>query len=215
MIGLVVITDGRKELFARTFETFNEKILGAWFGQMICVDDSGDASYGEWLDDTLGNVVHHPERSGLAASIRTAWATLDLDTLDYILHLEDDFEFVRPLKLDQWLRPFALEPRLAQVCLQRAPQTMEEIAGGTLPRSLNGIQRDGWVEQHAGFSLQPNIYPTWVAELGWPEHGGETEFNARLFDTYPQALLGYLGTLDEAPHYEHVGYGRRSAAWQL
>ncbi len=215
----MVITDGRGEMLQQTLATAMEHIEGFSDLPIVGVNDSGDLEYADWLDGLSRQIAwrHHPSRRGLAAAIRTAWDTLD--EADYVLHLEDDLRFTRLLWLENWITPLEADPYLAQVCLQRGPQEPVEIeAGGILPlyaKTHTVVERDGWVEQDKLFSLQPNICPWWVTRVGWPEHGGETEFTAKLREHDPDVRFAYLGGMHEEPHYEHVGHGHRQPGWRV
>ena len=157
-LAAVVITDGRGELLERMWDSALDNIGGITKAKiMVGADDSGDEGYGAWLERTFPLIEwrHHPERQGLAAAIRTAWANLPLDNLDYILHLEDDLEFPKPIDLGAWMDPFRYEPMLAQVCLQRGPQAPTEIAAGgilrlyeqTHPIECKYVGGRSWTEQ--------------------------------------------------------------------
>ena len=230
-LAVVVVTDGRGDLLTQMLESASTNIDGFHDNVgIVGADDSGDPSYAQWLDEAYPMIVwhHHGERQGLAAAIRTAWEalawkSLDWGDVDYVLHLEDDLEFPKPIDLGAWMDPFRYEPMLAQVCLQRGPQAPTEIeAGGILrlyeqthPISKQYLGGRSWTEQTKLFSLQPNIYPSWVVDVGWPEHGGETEFTAKLLAEHPEARFAYLGHPDDEPHYEHPGFARRQAGWTV
>lgn len=218
-IAVISITDGRQEMLVDTIESAFARIR---FGahdviQHVGVNDSGDPDYAAWLDGQPWKIdwTHHPARSGLAAAIRTAWASLD-PTVELVLHLEDDLWFDRQIRFDEWIEPFRHNRWLAQVCLMRGPQAPHEAAGilscmGEVTYVRAGACR--WAEQSRLFSLQPNIYPAWVTRVGWPEHGGEREFTDRLLKLFPKVRFAYLGWGD--PQYEHRGYGQRMPGWQV
>ncbi len=218
--ALVVITDGRGEFLERAIASVDQ-FVGGDFSQTVCADDSGEPVYWDWLERVLdgARIVHHPNREGLASAIRSAWGLVDLDKIDQILHLEDDCVFTAPIAIEEWAKPLDGNPHLAQIGLQRAPQSSQELRYGSLVGYLSTLSpvslRDGWIEHDVGFSLQPSIYPAWVAKVGWPEHGGETEFTARLREHDPLVRFGYLGSPGCDPVYVHEGFGRRSAGWRL
>lgn len=216
----LLITDGRRDLCDRTISTF-DFYCTATPAHTLVVDDSADASYTVWLTNRLPDalVVAHPERAGLAAAIRTAWANLPVDTT-YVIHLEDDFEFIAPIDLSAWTAPLRADPNIANVVLQRGPNNPREHEHGGILRSwaADGVtytRHDGYITHQHLFSLQPNIYRRELTDVGWPEHGGEREFTDQLLRDAPSTLFAYLGGLDTPPPYIHLGYGRRMPEWQL
>lgn len=212
-MNVVVITDGRGKLLYDMLASATK--IDGQFDRWIGVNDSGDPEYARWLDVEFPHIEwsHHPERQGLAAAIRDAWGRVDAD---YVLHLEDDVYFPHHLNVYDWVAPFAHNPELAQVCLMRGPQAPHEHDRGGILGCVGQVTyiRCGasrWVEQSHLFSLQPNIYPRWVVDVGWPEHGGEREFTDRLLFNRPDTRFAYLGWGE--PQYEHRGYGQRQAGW--
>ncbi len=218
--ALVCITDGRQDLFDRGLKALDEYLDGE-FAQVVCANDSGDPRYAEWLEHRFdATFAHHPHRQGLAAAIRTAWDLLD-PSIDRVVHLEDDICLTRPLNLYSWALPLSVDPLLAQVSLQRAPESpveLDEWGEFIPPGPERHIEISGgvtWTTRSGGFWLQPSVYPRWVVDVGWPEHGGENEFTAKMTARYPGVRYCCLDEPGVDPHYAHLGYCQRSAGWAV
>lgn len=217
----LVITDGRQAFLDQMLSSFDKQFTGQ-IDQTIVVADPVTPEFEEWLYARIPDAMFclSPTRQGLAHAIRTGWSVLE--NPDLVIHLEDDLFFTRPISLEEWAVPLTANPLLAQVCLQRGPNNEEEhAAGGILnwysdtghlagERESDGVQ---WVEQTKLFSLQPNLYPGWLAAIGWPEHGGETEFTEKVLAYSPNLRFAYLDGVGAEPRYEHVGYMHRSPGW--
>jgi hypothetical protein len=219
----LVITDGRRDLLDRMLASF-DWYCSATFARTIVVNDSADSGYARWLEDRIPDAefIHHRHRAGLAQAIRSGWAAID-STTGAVVHLEDDCVFTRAIDLAEWVHPLTVEPHLAQVCLQRGPDEPSEIeAGGILQlysrtHPLRAREHAGvrWTEQAKLFSLQPNVYRASLTQVGWPEHGGETEFTERLRALDPDVRFAYLDGVGAEPRYVHAGYCQRTPGWAL
>jgi len=178
-ICLIVITDGRKGVLEKTLGTF--RVMAEFVPKrMIVLDDSGDPEYGAYVDQLVaqfGNPIvrHHKNRTGFCATVADAWSLLSAqDGIEFVFHLEDDFEFIEPVPLSAMARELRRDRRLAQIALVRQPwNEREKEAGGLLElyRPLNIVEGEGIrIAKHkACFTTNPSLYPALVTRLGWPD----------------------------------------------
>lgn len=182
---------------------------------------TAQASYWEYV--TAGEPVGHwtiddsAGRLGMAGAVQTAW-TLALDAdIDYLLHLEEDFQFVAPV--DAQAMAFVLDqnPQLAQMCLIRQAWSSEEIAAGGLLAALGHgvlgtVIQSGhtWTEHRHLFSANPCLIPRRVLEIGWPSGplgvGNEAGFTLRCLRLGYR--FAYWGDHTTPPHVHHLGAER-------
>jgi len=209
---LAIVTDGRGEYLARCVTSL--AYLKGHIDHVLVIDDSGDHEYGQKLDAhfPLWEVVHHPHRMGLAATVRDAWTRCETD---WLFHLEEDFTFQRNIALGDLRIVLEQIPSLAQMCLVRQPAyaPIEQQRGG-MPAFLDGQQeqcgRYRFVVQESVFSLNPCLIPADVFRKGWPD-SNEAGFTQSL--VAEGWKFGYWGAKDDDPAVHHIG-DQRSAGWK-
>lgn len=221
-VVVLIFTDGRKECFSSTFQSFKENVTAKKINHKIIIDDSNDPDYAFWLDTNYQHEVdyieHHGKRLGFGGTIRDTWQNLDKisGTYDYIFHLEDDFIFNRPVNLDDLILILKKNPSMAQVSLLRQPWNQNEIdAGGVwqqwpdhfIEESINGPNgKLHYLNHKEWFSTNPSVYPKWVASLGWPE-GSDSE--GRFWDekllTRNLLSCSCFGSKTDPPAVTHIG----------
>ena len=224
-IAVLIFTDGRKECFSRTFQSFKENVTAKCISYKIIINDSNDPSFTSWLDinyrHDVDHIEHHKERLGFGGTIRDTWHKLNkiAGIYDYLFHLEDDFIFNRPINLDDLILILKKNPNMAQVCLLRQPWNQNEVnAGGVWQQRPDRFieesvdSRSGkiyYLSHREWFSTNPCVYPKWVASLGWPEglNSEEIFWDEKLL---PRTLLtcSYFGSKADPPAVSHIGSGR-------
>ena len=217
-VALVVISDGRGYL-AESIPSLIANAKPEWFSSAVIVDDDPESAASVWA---MGELVSwgieavslqmHTTRNGGAAAIRTAWA--NLDPADYVFHLEEDFTFNERIPLPEMVSVLKSDPHLANIVLRRGPHGFEGPGGyvGDDPQAHVQHVREGapYMVHDKGFWLNPCLYPASIAARGWPPHGHEHDFSAKLkADGYRFAVYG---THDDPPRVTHIG-DRRAAAW--
>lgn len=215
-VSLIVITDGRQDCIEKTIHSF-ESIVSFNFYEKIIINDSGDVNYHNFLSKRFPNfnIVSHEKRRGLAGAVQSAWSSYSNDT-EYILHLEDDFLFNEEPQIENMIKLLEDNPHLVQMALVRAPvNPPEEEVGGFVFQNLKDyFQKNGFFEHSRLFTLNPCLYPVSTAEIGWPDHGGETEFTNKVYLFSPEKKFGFYGDIYDKPRVTHIG-GRRSEGWFL
>jgi hypothetical protein len=157
---------------------------------------------------------------GMAGAVRAAWDWALWSDCDYLLHVEEDFEFY-DLPLLGMREVLERNPHLASVTLKRDPWShIELMAGGqmeTAPHLYTQHERHGmqWVEHEWLFSLNPTLIPRRTLELGVPEEnvrGFEAEMRERCLDA--GLRFAYYGHRDDPPRCVHRGVQRATDGWR-
>lgn len=215
-VSLIVITDGRQNCIDQTIPSMYENV-NYDFLEKIIINDSADVRYHSYLSNKYPEfkIVSHETRRGLAGAVMSAWANVSTES-DYVFHLEDDFIFNTNIDIDGMIGLLKSNQHLVQMALVRAPvNPPEEEVGGFVFQNLDSYhQRDGFFEHSRLFTLNPCLYPRSTVEMGWPEHGGESEFTNRVHEINSNYLFGFIGQINDPPIVTHIG-GRRTEGWFL
>ena len=215
-ISLVVITDGRQSCIEQTIDRFNEVINYSFFEKLI-INDSGDPRYHDFLINRFPdfNVVSHEQRRGLAGAVQSAWASVNPE-VDYVFHLEDDFLFNKSIDIAHMAFLLRQNPQLVQMALVRASvNPPEEAVGGFVFQHLADYsQKEDYFQHGRLFTLNPCLYPMSTVKMGWPDHGGESEFTTKVHSIDKDYRFGFYGNIYDEPLVTHIG-GRRSEGWFL
>jgi len=215
-VSLVIITDGRQNCIDKTIPSMYENLYCDFFEKII-INDSADPRYHDYLSRKYPEfkIISHEERRGLAGAVISAWDNVSLDS-DYVFHLEDDFIFNQKIDVEYMANLLEGNQHLIQMALVRAPvNPPEEEVGGFVFQHLDSYQqKDGFFEHGRLFTLNPCLYPMSTVNIGWPEHGGESEFTNKVHELSSDYLFGFLGDIYDPPKVTHIG-GRRSEGWFL
>lgn len=215
-VSLIVITDGRQDCIKSTIDRLNS-IVSFNFFEKIIINDSANVAYHNYLSQRFIDfkIVSHETRRGLAGAVQSAWNSYSKEA-EFIFHLEDDFLFNEEPNIDNMITLLEQNKYLAQMALVRAPvNPPEEQVGGFVFQHLEDYhQKDGFFEHQRLFTLNPSIYPVSTAEIGWPDHGGETEFTNKVHSIDPEKKFGFYGNIYDKPKVTHIG-GKRSEGWFL
>jgi hypothetical protein len=174
-IALLVMTDGRREYLQQTLGRFDEMAAGT-ITRRVIHDDSGDADYARWLRRSLPGyeIVVTGGRTGFAAAMASAWRTVADGPEPFVMHLEDDFLFTRPVNLDDLTGLLADRPYLAQVAFRRQAWGAEIEHGGFMAMMPGAYSEhtDGrryWVETIRNYSTNPSVHRRELCHTGWPQ----------------------------------------------
>jgi len=215
-VSLVVITDGRQACIERTIDRFNS-IINYSFFEKIIINDSADPAYDKFLNNRFPDfrIVSHETRRGLAGAVQSAWSEVDSNS-EYVFHLEDDFLLNRPIDIDKMIELLVNNKHLVQMALVRAAvNPPEEEVGGFVFQNLQDYhQKEEFFEHGRLFTLNPCIYPMSTVAIGWPDHGGESEFTSKVHSISKDYQFGFYGNIYDEPLVTHIG-GRRSEGWFL
>lgn len=215
-VSLIIITDGRQSCIEKTINRFNELFTYNFFEKII-INDSADFRYHDFLCSKFPefNIVSHEKRRGLAGAVQSAWESVSPET-DYILHLEDDFLFDKKINIDHMIFLLKNNPHLVQMALVRnsVNPPEEEVGGFVFQHLADYHQKDEYFEHCRLFTLNPCIYPLSTTKIGWPDHGGESEFTSKVHSTNSEYRFAYYGNIYDDPIVTHIG-GIRSDGWFL
>lgn len=215
-VSLVVITDGRQACISETIPSMR-KNLNYDFYEKIIINDSADLRYHQYLMSNYPDfrIVSHETRRGLAGAVQSAWTSVSRDS-DYVFHLEDDFLFNQEISIENLISLLESNSNLVQMALVRAPvNPPEEEVGGFIFQHLEDYtQKDGFFEHGRLFTLNPCLYPMSTVRMGWPDHGGESEFTSKVHSLNDSYRFGFYGNIYDKPYVTHIG-GRRSEGWFL
>lgn len=217
-IPIIVLTNGRRDCIARTIPSIREHLTGA--GDMVIVDDSGDANYRAWLAETFpGALVTAvaPGPAGYWRAMRVVWAIARDSAADAVAFWEDDFVLLGDVAVTCLARVLDEQPHLTQIALLRQPWwPNEHDAGGLIPALEAQGQvfeertdgREHWIEHRACFTGNPSLIPRRTFERDWPEGAwSESRFGQLLFRD-PPARGAYWGRRSDPPRVEHIGHQR-------
>lgn len=211
MIALGVLTDGRGEYLERCIDSLVDMSLGP-FSETFLVDDSGDADYGAWLDETFPTfaIVHHDRRRGLAAGVQSVWATAaSYPDVEFLFHVEEDFVFLEPVSLLDMAEMLRRRAHLAQLVLKRQPWSPEEIAAGgqieVNPSAYSELSSNvgARVEHRTLFSFNPSLIPRRVFDRAWGPIL-EADVTAELRKAR-STRFAYWGRKADPPRCVHIG----------
>lgn len=215
-VSLVVITDGRQACIEKTIDRFNEIIKFDFFEKLI-INDSADKRYHNFLVNRFPEftVISHETRRGLAGAVQSAWSSVSRES-DYIFHLEDDFIFEKPVDISHMIFLLRKNPHLVQMALVRAPVNPpeREVGGFVFQHLADYYQKDDFFEHGRLFTLNPCVYPMSTVDMGWPDHGGESEFTSKVHSINNDYKFGFYGNIYDEPLVTHIG-GRRTEGWFL
>lgn len=215
-VSLIIITDGRREYIKQTIARLKD-VVDYSFIEKIIVNDSGDINYHQFLVDNFLDfkIISHDQRSGLAHAIQTAWSSYSSEA-EYIFHLEDDFLFTEKPQIDLMISLLKNNKHLTQMALVRNPvNPPEEAVGGFVFQNLQDyVQKEGFFEHTRLFTLNPSIYPTSTAHVGWPDQGNEPDFTSKVLSINNSYKFAYFGDIYDAPRVFHIGH-MRTPGWRL
>jgi hypothetical protein len=220
-VPVICLTNGRPECISKTIPSALANLSGV--DHMVIVDDSGDPTYGHWLEDEYvggqwdTRILHLEGEHGYWRAMQVVWALARSWKAPAVMLLEDDFVFNGPVTLDDLTTVLAANPHLVQMALLRQPWWPNERAAGGLLEALEAQgqefteRSDGthwWVEHRACFTGNPSVIPRRTLKQDWPAGAwSESRFSRQVFRT-PSARGAYWGRRSDPPRVEHIGHHR-------
>lgn len=216
-VSIVCHTDGRREYVERSIESFEGQLRAGAIAieRRVFYDDSGDAAYRAWLVERFGRfgwyAVGPSARVGYTGSMQamTRYLRRRCPT-GYILQLEDDFIYERPVDLARMVAVLRAREDLAQVALLRKPAYDSERArGGILGHSVSAFERTEaagakLLEHRLFWTANPNLARREVYQVPWPS-GRSSE---RLFGDAQLKAGRHFAFLGRTASIEHIGRER-------
>ena len=174
---------------------------------VVLVNDSPDPAIGAWLSQ-YGKVIEVGGKGYTRAMNEVCRAAEGKEAFI----LEEDFEFLTNIEMDELHEILYHRPYLAQVVLLRGPHFAIEHRHGGLIEALeakghNFIDVNGVIEHTACFSMNPSLVRGEVWDQGWPQTGKFTEEIKGDILRQQGYRFGYLPGVRVAHHGARVGHG--------
>ena len=179
-VCLLLISDGREDYLEQTLASVEANLPE--FDQVVHIDDTA-------------------HELGFAGAIQAGWDRVEAD---YVVHVEQDFTFNRPVPLGDMIRVLQEHPHLTQIARLRQPwNASERAAGGVWQQHPDSYTRRGtwprqWMEHARFWTSNPSVYPRWIVERGWPQtQQSEGMFGLKLFAEDPARRSAFWGSGEE------------------
>lgn len=212
-VGLVIITNGRKDCIAKTIPSIEAQIKPGFVEKLIC-DDSGDPGYAAWLKAQFpGYVVYDHRKLGHGPAVAYALRRAAQMEVDWVFFCEDDYEFSRPVDLEALAAQMRANPTVTQMVIRRQGWFPAEIeAGGMIerfdPALFTERNHNGspWIEHRQFYSLNPHLTRrSFIAAHPWPpQPNSEHLFSRQLFRD-ASVSVGLWGSKADEPLARHFG----------
>lgn len=209
-VGGLVVTDGRPNLLQRTIRSWEEE--GCHLDVTVVIDDSGDPMYGAEIRALWPSfdIRSYPIKLGFNGAIQEGWNALLGKGLDYVVHIEDDWEFLGKAPIQNMIDVLSKRGGLAQLVLKRQPVNADEIkAGGIVEQWPDEYVEhrsgdDVWTEHSLFFSTNPCVYPAEIINYRWPQTvRSEAAFTRQLVSEGYR--FAFWGAKFDAPRVHHIG----------
>lgn len=219
-VALVVMTDGRRECIIQAIPSLFANVHGPISHQVIH-DDSGDRDYQDWLRAAFPtfDVIYTPKRSGFGGAYANAWRYLSDLPQRYVLSVEDDFTYNRPVDLLAMAEILDWYPHIVQMALRRQPWNAEEkAAGGIVEQHPDDYtdHSDGdnhWLEHRRFLTTNPSLFRTELCKRGWPDvKHSEGVITHQLLDD-PSVRFAFWGKRSDDPWVTHIGEQRNGTGY--
>jgi|GEM_PF-398438 len=223
-----VLGNGRRGYLERTIASWETNLVETPEYKII-FDDSGDARYVKWLNDTFGDrftiVPIGNKARGQKVAIQTIFNYIKNLDVDYILEVEEDWMLNRPLKLSSIGKAIESNPDILQMRIPRvvwyAPYHVLDINAGSLllhhmnipgtMTSVNNNDTDSWYEWRGDFyfwSHNPNVFSKKILTEDYnaiTEKDHELSFGKYLMKKYPNGSSGFWATNPYDAYITHIG----------
>ena len=210
MVTAVITSFNRRDLLYRNIRSLLQLCTGE-IQELIIIEDSGDSSMKKWMLDTYSNytLIINEKNIGAYESIELAYSQVKTP---YVLHIEDDWEFIRGGFIEPAIKVLESDKTIMQVNLEHNPLM------SSLPEILNtdgvkyqivGTDDNGWWH---GFTCHPSVRSMAAYEVTkpWTQYSSPTEelFQRELKVGLEYFRLGYKAAILSESYCIHTGLGR-------
>ena len=167
---LVVGTYRKRAYVQRALTSIRRHVTGV--DRIVFVDDSGSAENAHWLTQ-FGEVVE-THATGYNAAMQAVCQVIGTEPAMFV---EEDFEFISPVDLNDMMTVLHEHPNLAQIALLRGPVFPIELKHGGLLEGLVArlgpefvdLRKEpyGW-SQRGTWTMNPAVWRPGIAAEGWP-----------------------------------------------
>ena len=214
---LVVLffTTSRYEYLVPMLKSFHEQVDFAGLNvTKILIDDyplrRDETVLGKLVDEYgIDKLVLNEENLGYSLSWKKGWSLLPQNT-EYIWHQEDDFVFLKPVKVKDMIETLETCPtKLTQVVLKRQRwfengDFIEKIESGEIGKEVSWGDRKVIVHQ-TYFNSNPCVYPMWVTQEEYRYNPQEGVIVSHLRNKYPDRYSAMYGGRKDEPMISHIG----------
>jgi hypothetical protein len=217
---VLVFSTNRYEYLARTLAALRARVDFAGARPHVRVVDDWpagrrpDAAHALYRAHGVDEVVEHDTNVGLGATWREAWARIAGESFDWVLHLEDDAVFERPVRVMDVACAFAASAAplsqvffKRQVCYDASHDFIAEIESGRAGEDGPVGSPIGVTDQRRYFVAMASLYPKLIVQ---------TYMNAKQrLDPHEHTLRAFFGGLGmwssmwgargDPPTVRHVG----------
>lgn len=219
MIPLIILSHRKREFLETALESIYANMHGV--GEIVVVDDSGDAEHRRWLmRQDIEWVCSSPsmENVGYLRAMQTVWETgrtlaRDAES-DFVMLWEEDFVLTRKVDLAS-MRDIMLDrPAMAQLNLQRQPVYRVERRFGYMEshqrRGYELLDDGDCITRMRPFTTNPGMIRHEVLSINWPSReesdrvrgGAEPAMSLKL--EADEWYFGWYGKWN-TPYTKHIG----------
>lgn len=210
-LGLLVLTNGRRDCIERTLASLEEQLDPLPPAHLrVIVDDSGDEKYRTWLARRFPSykIAATPRTAGYARAMRAALIRAAAMPVDWLWVAEDDFVYRSRVDVAGMATIMEADPGIAQLVLKRQAWFQSELAAGGLIERFDPalfVEREGWLEHRVFWSMNPHLARRALyASIPWPLGSDSEKAFGRL--VFAQGLrVGLMGGRADPPVVEHIG----------
>lgn len=207
-----VMSTNRYAYLEKTLQSLRENVSfdGCNLLDVIVIDDyplKRDRDTMQRLKDQYGplTLIEHETNQGLPLTWRHAWDIVkNTKACEWILHLEDDIEFIRNISVKSLIELYTTSDNLSQLALRRQECYDPTIDVFThISNGSHGTECGGYVTQSRYFMTMASLYPREIADRFPIEKLPQEHIVANFYA--PKLTGGVLGERHEPPHIRHVG----------
>jgi hypothetical protein len=220
---LFILGNGRKGYLERTIASWEANLVENPEHRII-FDDSGDAEYVEWLNETYGDryqiIAIGEESMGQKYAIQFIFDTLKELDIDYFVQLEEDWMLFRPINISEIIEVMEQNKNVVQMRIPRtiwyADYHVLDINAGSLLNyhlnlaGTNNRKHSKWYSWRGDFyfwSHNPNVFSKSVLENSYDiktvsDH--EKDFGRSLMEN-KNAVVGFWAENPYDAYITHIG----------
>lgn len=209
----------RSAYLRRSLASFAEQVSGP-IVQRVIYSDWGEVHRAELeaIAAAHGFYVAGEGHHGYTGSMSRMWNYLGRRAKgEWILQIEDDFTYDRPVDLEPMIDTLRANPHLRQLALLRGPYYARELEAGSVlaslptPTELQNHRPYPFVEHRDHFTANPSLFHRSLTETPWPKGPSSERLFGDAVLADPDARFAYWGSGE--PWITHVGATRAGGGY--